>query len=189
MLVVETVSSAFRRLGGLRRSAAADQRGIALQTVIIMVVLVVIAGAVTAVLITRAGEETDRLENVSATIAASRYPNEALCEMAGHTWTPDGDPNGSCGATGAPQTPAGDNGDGAAAGTFRAQWSSDSGSNWASTDAAKTAYDAGEADSSVDNNDGAAAGMHRAQWSSDSGLTWASTDAARTAYDEGEARS
>ena len=179
--------AALRRSRRRLRTARSDNRGIALQTVIIMVVLVVIAGAVTAVLITRAGTETDRLENVNATIDASKYPNEVLCEMAGHTWT-DGNP-GSCGATAAPQTPAGDNGDGAAAGTFRAQWSSDSGSNWASTDAAKAAYDAGEADSSGDNGDGAAAGTFRAQWSSDSGSNWASTDAAKAAYDAGEARS
>ena len=39
-----------------------DERGIALQTIIIIVVLLAIAGAVATVLLTRAGEETDRLE-------------------------------------------------------------------------------------------------------------------------------
>ena len=79
-----------------RGQRAADARGIALQTVIIMVVLVVIAGAVTAVLVTRAGEETDRLDEADSELDANQYPNEALCEQAGHNWTPDGDPNGSC---------------------------------------------------------------------------------------------
>ena len=39
-----------------------DQRGIALQTIIIIVVMLAIAGAVATVLFTRAGTETDRLE-------------------------------------------------------------------------------------------------------------------------------
>ena len=173
------MSSAFRCLRDRCRSAAADQRGIALQTVIIMVVLVVIAGAVTGVLITRAGTETDRLENVNTTIDASKYPNEVLCEMAGHTWTA-GNP-GSCGATAAPQVPSGDGGDGAAAGTYRAEWSSDSGSTWTATEADYTAGEAG-----TDSSDGATAGMFRARWSKDGGVTWTATEAEYTA---GEARS
>ena len=40
---------------------AVDSRGIALQTIIVIVVLLAIAGAVAAVLINRAGEETGRL--------------------------------------------------------------------------------------------------------------------------------
>jgi hypothetical protein len=49
-------------LRGVRARLREDERGIALQTIIIMVVLLAIAGAVAAVLITRAGTETDRLE-------------------------------------------------------------------------------------------------------------------------------
>ena len=46
----------------LVHARGADARGIALQTIIIVVVLLAIAGAVAAVLLTRAGTETDRLE-------------------------------------------------------------------------------------------------------------------------------
>ncbi|MXW98228.1 MAG: hypothetical protein F4Y05_09170 [Acidimicrobiaceae bacterium] len=46
----------------LAHARGGDERGIALQTIIIVVVLLAIAGAVAAVLLTRAGEETDRLE-------------------------------------------------------------------------------------------------------------------------------
>lgn len=46
----------------LAHARGGDQRGIALQTIIIVVVLLAIAGAVAAVLLTRAGTETDRLE-------------------------------------------------------------------------------------------------------------------------------
>ncbi len=49
----------FRSLAHTR---GGDERGIALQTIIIVVVLLAIAGAVAAVLLTRAGTETDRLE-------------------------------------------------------------------------------------------------------------------------------
>lgn len=71
-------------------ASGADERGIALQTVIIMVVLVMIGGAVAGVLVSRAGQETDRLENVDTTIDASKYGSETLCEMAGHTWSSGG---------------------------------------------------------------------------------------------------
>ena len=56
---VAMVLAARRRLP----KPAADTRGIALQTIIIIVVLLAIAGAVAAVLLTRAGSETDRLED------------------------------------------------------------------------------------------------------------------------------
>lgn len=63
---------------------AADKRGIALQTIIIMVVLLAIAGAVAAVLLTRAGTETDRLED--ETDRWTDITNETGCEIAGGTW-------------------------------------------------------------------------------------------------------
>lgn len=59
----------------------ADQRGIALQTVVIMVVLLAIAGSVAAVLLTRAAETTeqlDRQENVY-----QRADTFAECELIG----------------------------------------------------------------------------------------------------------
>ena len=76
--VIAVSGAALLRLG----QRAADARGIALQTVIIMVVLVVIAGAVTAVLVTRAGTETDRLEDADSELDPDQYPNKALCEQA-----------------------------------------------------------------------------------------------------------
>ena len=56
-------------------------RGIALQTIIIMVVLLAIAGTVATVLLTRAGQETDRLEG--ETDRWSDIGNETGCEIAG----------------------------------------------------------------------------------------------------------
>ena len=60
---------------------AADTRGIALQTIIIIVVLLAIAGTVATVLLTRAGEETDRLE--AETDRWSDITNETGCKIAG----------------------------------------------------------------------------------------------------------
>ena len=92
-----------RRAARLMRSTKCDERGIALQTVIIMVVLVVIAGAVATILVNRAGTETERLENVDTTVDASKYGNKTLCDMAGHTWddknTPADDSDDVCTTT------------------------------------------------------------------------------------------
>ena len=154
-------------------AARFDGRGIALQTVIIMVVLVVIAGAVTAVLVNRAGTETTRLENVDSQLDADQYPNEVLCEMAGHNW----DDNTGCGA--AAQQPTRES-DGPGAGTYQARWTSTGNAGtptWASNLAAKNAYDTGEGTES----DGAGAGAFRAQWSTDGGQTWTATAAEYTA--------
>ena len=63
----------------------ADQRGIALQTIIIMVVLLAIAGAVAAVIISRAGTETDRLESQTDS-AVYGITNKTACEIGGHDW-------------------------------------------------------------------------------------------------------
>ena len=69
----------------------------ALQTIIIMVVLLAIAGTVAAVLLTRAGTETDRLE--SETDRWSGITNETGCEIAGGAWNNPGG-SGSCGQPG-----------------------------------------------------------------------------------------
>ncbi|MXZ53462.1 MAG: hypothetical protein F4Z34_09795 [Acidimicrobiaceae bacterium] len=69
-----------------------DERGIALQTIIIVVVLLAIAGAVSAVLLTRAGTETDRLEG--ETDRWTGIANETGCEIAGGVWNSGG--SGSC---------------------------------------------------------------------------------------------
>lgn len=63
-----------------------DMRGIALQTVIIMVVLLAIAGSVAAVLLTRGGEAVDDLDESSIGPDAAEYTNSRLCERAGHSW-------------------------------------------------------------------------------------------------------
>lgn len=68
----------FRSLAHAR---GGDERGIALQTIIIVVVLLAIAGAVATVLLTRAGEETDRLEG--ETDRWTEITNETGCEIAG----------------------------------------------------------------------------------------------------------
>lgn len=65
---------------------AADVRGIALQTVIIMVVLLAIAGAIAGVLLTRGGEAVSDVEQQQIARQASDYSRRALCEAAGYTW-------------------------------------------------------------------------------------------------------
>ena len=69
-----------------RRASRSDERGIALQTVIIMVVLLAIAGGVAAVLFTRANEATTDLEAQSVTVAAGSIANKGLCTSSGHKW-------------------------------------------------------------------------------------------------------
>ena len=72
-----------------RRASRFDERGIALQTVIIMVVLLTIAGAVAAVLLTRGGEAASQLEaqGISA-VKAENIKSKALCENSnGLKWT------------------------------------------------------------------------------------------------------
>ena len=62
---------------------AADTRGIALQTVIIMVVLLAIAGGVATVLLTRGGEAVEDIERQDIARDASDFTSRALCEAAG----------------------------------------------------------------------------------------------------------
>ena len=71
-LVVGVLSR--RRSPGL----VADLRGIALQTVIIMVVLLAIAGAVAGVLLNRASDVTGELE--AADVTATRVDTERECQ-------------------------------------------------------------------------------------------------------------
>jgi len=60
-----------------------DERGIALQTIIIMVVLISIAGTVAFVLLNRAGQETARLEQAGRSIVdPASFGTEASCRMA-----------------------------------------------------------------------------------------------------------
>ena len=72
-----------------RRLAAfsADERGIALQTVIIMVVLIAIAGAIAAVLVTRGNQAVTEIERTNIAAQPSNFTSKALCEAANFHWT------------------------------------------------------------------------------------------------------
>lgn len=73
---------------GRLKATSADGRGIALQTVIIMVVLLVIAGGVAAVLLNRGGEAVQDLQEQDVTRAeAGNIANSVLCTSLGYTWT------------------------------------------------------------------------------------------------------
>lgn len=82
---------------GLRRwseAGSADKRGIALQTVIIMVVLLIIAGAVAGVLITRGNEAVSELEDQQIGLTPASFSTETLCESANFNWDNN---NNTCG--------------------------------------------------------------------------------------------
>ena len=81
-----------------RRASRFDERGIALQTVIIMVVLLAIAGAVAAVLFSQASESTEQLEATEVTVDYRTIRSEALCNAtaAGNAWA-----GGACKASAA----------------------------------------------------------------------------------------
>ena len=67
----------------LALAKGADTRGIALQTVIVIVVLLAIAGAVAGVLLTRGSEATSQLEETDVVRDASEYDSITLCRAAG----------------------------------------------------------------------------------------------------------
>lgn len=82
----------------------ADVRGIALQTVIIMVVLLAIAGAVAGVLIARGDQAVEDLQrqDVDRPAQASDVTSQIECIRWGYTWTPSTattttHPGGTCG--------------------------------------------------------------------------------------------
>lgn len=68
-----------------RPQLQADARGIALQTVIVIVVLLAIAGAVAGVLITRGEAEVARFQDQSTT-GPARYNAEQTCKNGGYGW-------------------------------------------------------------------------------------------------------
>ena len=76
----------YLALRGRLPNLVADVRGIALQTVIIMVVLLAIAGGVAAVLLSRGGQAVTDLERQDITRDASDFTGSALCEAAGFNW-------------------------------------------------------------------------------------------------------
>ena len=63
-----------------------DVRGVALQTVIVMVVLLAIAGAVAGVLLTRGGEAVAEAERQNITREPSQFTDDKLCEAYGYSW-------------------------------------------------------------------------------------------------------
>ena len=79
-------------------SLVADVRGIALQTVIIMVVLLAVAGAVAGVLLTRGGEAVSEVERQDITRDADEFDNQSgICVGYGFTWTAGANPpTGTC---------------------------------------------------------------------------------------------
>ena len=78
----------------LRRSARReDERGFALQTVIVMTALIAMAVGVAAIILTRGGEAADDLERTSLTRRPSEFTTQVLCEAYEFTWTL---PNGPC---------------------------------------------------------------------------------------------
>lgn len=88
-------SGRLARSGVLRRrvsSARSDQRGFALQTAIITAVLIVIAAAVSAVLLDRGGDVVNDLERQRVTASPSAFKAEAPCVAAGFTWSDNGTP-------------------------------------------------------------------------------------------------
>lgn len=87
-----TTSPPDARVRDHARARRFDERGIALQTVIIMVVMLAIAGGVAAVLLSRGGQATDQLEQTSASNTAQIYriTNQQLCEAAGGTFLATG---------------------------------------------------------------------------------------------------
>jgi len=74
-------------------SVRSDERGIALQTAIIMVALIAVALAVSAVILTRGGEVAEDLERQSVTFQPSRFLTQALCEEYDYSWDTDVTPN------------------------------------------------------------------------------------------------
>ena len=66
--------------------SVADVRGIALQTVIIMVVLLAIAGGVATVLLSRGGEAVEDLQRQDISRDAADFTVSALCKAAGFSW-------------------------------------------------------------------------------------------------------
>lgn len=65
-----------------------DERGIALQTAIIMVALIAVAVAISAVILSRGGEVADGLQRQNVHVDLSRL-DQPLCEKYGYEWADD----------------------------------------------------------------------------------------------------
>ena len=86
IVVPSLVATAGVALTGKLPNLVADARGIALQTVIIMVVLLAIAGGVAAVLLSRGGEAVSDIERQDISRDAADFTGDSLCLAAGHSW-------------------------------------------------------------------------------------------------------
>ena len=84
--IPSVIGATFLALHSRMPDLAADLRGIALQTVIIMVVLLAIAGAIAGVLLARGGEAVSDVGRQQISRSAADYSSEALCKAAGFTW-------------------------------------------------------------------------------------------------------
>ena len=73
-----------------------DQRGMALQTVIIMVALIAVAVAVSTVILTRGGEVAEDLERQNVTFDPSRFRTQALCVEYDYSWDTSDTANPVC---------------------------------------------------------------------------------------------
>ena len=98
MLVPVVAGVVCLALRGRLPNLVADVRGIALQTVIIMVVLLAIAGGVAAVLLNRGGQAVTDIERQQISREASEFSGSALCNAAGYVWS---SASSSCHATAA----------------------------------------------------------------------------------------
>ena len=87
MVVPVAAGVACLALRGRLPSLVADVRGIALQTVIIMVVLLAIAGGVAAVLLNRGGDAVSDIERQQISRQASEFSGSSLCNAAGFVWS------------------------------------------------------------------------------------------------------
>ena len=86
LVMPSLVAAAGLALRSKLPNLVADVRGIALQTVIIMVVLLAIAGGVAAVLLSRGGEAVTDIERQQITRSAADFSGTALCKAAGFNW-------------------------------------------------------------------------------------------------------
>ena len=83
-----------------QRASRFDERGIALQTVIIMVVLIAIAGSIAAVLFSSAQDATNELENSSVSVNVRTARNDGQCTRSGGSWEGTNAPAAGNAATG-----------------------------------------------------------------------------------------
>ena len=88
--VPSVAGAAYLALRSRLPDLVADVRGIALQTVIIMVVLLAVAGAVAGVLLARGGEAVSEVERQDITREPTEFTNSGLCEGYGFTWNAAG---------------------------------------------------------------------------------------------------